>query len=119
LANYSGGRIGSVQQSGDGVRFFTPDQLKLFSTPAAGQSGGLSKDFFRGPFNWNMDTSLVKQIPVHEGQMLMMRLEAYNMVNTVIFANPAADINIPQTFGRISGTLNSPRILQVALRYEF
>jgi hypothetical protein len=81
--------------------------------------GHAGQNFFQGPFNWNMDTSLVKRIRVRERQSVMVRLEAYNLFNTTIFAAPATNIFTPQTFGRISGTINSPRNLQAALRYDF
>ncbi len=118
-ANYSGPRIGQLEVRGDGPRFFTPEQMSLFSIPAAGQLGTGSSNMFRNPAFWNIDTSLVKRIPVREGQSVILRLETYNTFNHVNFGGVNTNLLNPQTFGKLTGTNTAPRNVQIALRYEF
>ncbi|MEO8370094.1 MAG: hypothetical protein ABI806_12915 [Candidatus Solibacter sp.] len=46
-------------------------------------------------------------------------VEGYNIFNNVNFGNPTVSLTTPQTFGKLTGMVGSPRILQVALRYDF
>ena len=73
-----------------------------------------------------MDLGLEKRTPITEHVGLSFRAEAFNFLNHPIFANPAANISSPSTFGRITSVLNSgatgigtPRRLQFMLRLEF
>jgi hypothetical protein len=54
------------------------------------------------------------------GQRLMLRIEAYNVFNSVQFGFPSSDIT-SSTFGRIVSTADqySARQMQVALRYTY
>jgi hypothetical protein len=89
----------------------------------------------RGFHYWNDDMSLSKIFKVSEGKQLSFRVEAYNLTNSVSFANP--ELSIYQatgktsaggpaafgssTFGEVTKTLAtaSPRVLQMALRFTF
>ncbi|MBL8214956.1 MAG: TonB-dependent receptor [Bryobacterales bacterium] len=119
MANYSGGRIGAVQKRGDGVWYLTAGQMQLFTIPEPGRMGTMGKGMLQTPFTWNTDVSVVKRIPITEFQSLMVRMEAYNVTNSVVFSGPNTNLLNPGGFGRISGTVNTPRTLQVALRYSF
>jgi hypothetical protein len=127
LADYSGTdrSIGQVERFGGGVRFFTPDQLALFSVPAAGSTGNSGRNTFRGPGFFNTDMSLVKRFRVKENMSVVFRAEAYDLLNTVNFSPPSVNLQTPQTFGQISSTptgasnQSGARILQGALRFEF
>ena len=85
--NYPGGRIGEVQVTGNGPRYFTPEQSRLFQIPAPSELGSISRNMFHRPMLWNMDASLVKRVPITEGQSVVLRLEAYNPLNAVVFGN--------------------------------
>jgi outer membrane receptor protein involved in Fe transport len=128
LADYSGTNrsIGSVQRFGGGVRFFTPEQIAMFSVPAPGSTGNSGRNNFRGPGFFNTDLSLVKRFRVFgERTFLTFRAEAYNLFNTVNFNPPSVNLQTPQTFGIISSTptgasnQSGARILQGALRLDF
>jgi hypothetical protein len=119
-ADYSGDRhIGSVQRTGSGVIYFTPDHLSKFGLPAAGSIGTSGRNAFRGPRFFNKDISMVKRFRIMEGHSVSFRAEMYNMFNNVNFAAPAVNLQTPQTFGRISATTGSARVMQMALRYDF
>jgi hypothetical protein len=127
LADYGGTdrSIGGVERFGGGVRFFTPEQAALFSVPAPGSTGSSGRNAFRGPGFFSTDLSLVKRFRVTETKSVVLRAEAYNLLNTVNFNPPSVNLQTPQTFGIISSTptgasnQSGARILQGALRFDF
>ena len=127
LADYAGTdrNIGKIERFGGGVRFFTPEQLALFSVPAPGSTGNSGRNTFRGPGFFNTDLSLVKRFRITEKSAVTFRTEAYNLFNTVNFSAPTLNLQTPQTFGIISSTptgasnQSGARILQLALRVDF
>ena len=119
-ADYNGSSgLGEVQRVGNGVIFFTPEQLRNFAVPAAGEIGTSGRNAFRGPRFFNMDTSLIKRFRIHEKQTITFRAEGYNLFNNVNFGTPGINLQTPQTFGRISGLSGSQRVVMLALRYDF
>jgi hypothetical protein len=120
-ANYSGDRnIGEVQRQGNGVIWFTPEQVAAFGFPGAGQIGTSGRNGFRGPRYFNLDTSIVKRFPMpFERHFVQFRAEMYNTFNNTNFGNPGTSIVTPASFGRISSTVGNARIMQMALRYDF
>jgi len=62
----------------------------------------------------------VKRFVLKEKKALTFRGEAYNLFNNVDFANPGVTLSGSKVaFGRISGVVNNPRIMQLALRFDF
>ena len=128
-ANYAGTdrSIGVVERQGSGVFFFSPNQIALFSAPAAGQVGNSGRNQFNNPFFTELDSSLVKRFKITERHAVTFRAEAYNIFNHPNFGLAAANLNInnPASFGKFSSTLgtqvggSSARSLQLALRYDF
>ena len=118
--NYTGSRnIGSVMRRGDGVYFIDPTLISNFAFPAAGDYGNAGRNTFRGPRFFNVDASLVKSFAITEKKRVIFRAEAYNLLNNVDFGNPSLAIATPSTFGKISGVVNNPRLLQGALRFNW
>ena len=78
-----------------------------------------------GIHNW--DLSLMKQFKVHEGMTLQLRAEAFNFTNTPRFGFPGVgwtpgipgDPTTGSTFGQVTAQANSPRRMQLGLRFEF
>ena len=93
------------------------------------------RNSLRGFHYWNDDMALSKIFKVSEGKQVSFRVEAYNLTNTVTFANPMLTIYQASgatsaggpaafgsaTFGETTKTLStaSPRVLQMALRFTF
>jgi hypothetical protein len=91
FADYSGDRnIGRVERRGDGVYFFTAEDIRRFSFPAAGEIGTAGRNTFRGPRFFNIDLSLGKRFRIKERQDLSFRAEAYNLSIIRILAIPVA-----------------------------
>lgn len=119
-ANYTGSRnIGSIDRRGGGVFFLTSEEAGRFSFPVAGELGSSGRNAFRGPRYFNIDMSLVKRFRISETHVVTFRAEGYNTLNNVNFANPSVSLTALANFGRISATTGSPRIYQMALRYDF
>jgi hypothetical protein len=122
--NYTGTRgIGSVQRqvaNYDGVYFFDPNTyFNNFAYPGMADYGNAGRNTFLGPPFFNVDASLVKSSAITEHKRLVFRAEAYNLLNNVNFANPSFSLVNPQSFGKISGVVSNPRLLQGALRFEW
>jgi hypothetical protein len=65
--------------------------------------------------NWDM--ALLKDTRITEGKTLELRFEAFNAFNHVQFSNPSGNID-SGNFGRITSA-RDPRILQVAMKFQF
>ena len=105
----------------------TPDNPafpgQVFFRNAAGQTGNLPRNFLDGPWYFNWDAGLIKNIRFGERYNLQFRAEAFNVLNNVNFfvGEGSGIFNIGSTnFGKIlPGSEYSPRIMQFAFRFEF
>jgi Carboxypeptidase regulatory-like domain len=81
--------------------------------------GDLGRNVFRGPFQQNWDASFAKTWMVREGQGLRFSADMFNMWNHPVFDKPSiTDIQAP-SFGQITNTVGTPRLMQLSLRYAF
>ena len=123
-ANYSGPTdIGSVQRTGAGVSFLTPDQVASFTFPGAGEIGTSGRNTFSGPRFFNIDASLVKRFKITETHQVAFRAEAYNLINNPNFGGLQTNLNQMSSFGKLTSTIGAQstnaRVMQMTLRYEF
>ena len=82
-------------------------------------SGNSGRNTFHGPRYFNTDLSLVKKFKIWETHAVTFRAEGYNLFNNANFGNPSVSLTAPATFGKVSAIVGSPRIFQLALRYDF
>ena len=61
---------------------------------------------------------MLKRTRITENVNVEFRAEIFNAFNTVNFDNPVTDIN-SVNFGRITGIVGKPRLMQFALRLNF
>jgi hypothetical protein len=73
----------------------------------------------RGPGQKDVDMSIERAIAISERHSIHMRGEFFNATNTPNFANPLNIVNFGPAFGKILSKSNNPRIIQVALKYQF
>lgn len=96
---------------------------QVFFNVAPGRTGGVNRAIINGPKLFTMDAGLLKNIRLSEGTRLILRAEAFNVLNHANFRLPLTiDIN-SSTFGQLFPTDLSPnyeaRRLQFAIRFEF
>ena len=92
-----------------------------FVPNAIGTFGALGIDSLRGPGFYNLDLALGKKftMPFSDRHTVQFRAEFFNMLNQPSFANPNANLAARGTFGRITSTASTPRVIEFALRYAF
>jgi hypothetical protein len=72
-----------------------------------------------------IDVALQKRTPLVEGKELVLRIEAFNLPNSVQPGNPGTTLTSPASFGVITQGLNrtigtgTSRQLQLAMRVNF
>jgi hypothetical protein len=108
------------------IQFFASQSAanSAFSYPFGGGTG--TRNAVRGPNYSNVDMGLFKNfvLPWSEHQHLQFRADAFNVFNNVSFKSPSNSqspgnsLNSPN-FGILTEQENNPRVLQVALRFEF
>ncbi len=95
--------------------------LAAFDFTLPGESG--QRNLLRGDGSFNIDLGVYKRfrMPYKESHSLQFRWETFNLTNTVRFDVNSLTLDLGNTgsFGKYSDTLNSPRQVQFALRYEF
>jgi hypothetical protein len=92
-----------------------------YGTGGATGFGNLGAGIVRGPDQANWDMSLSKKFGVpwpNEAANLMFRADFFNVFNHTQFANPNTTYG-SSTFGEIQSTSVNPRIIQLALRFNF
>src|SRR5262249_15950807 len=100
---------------------------RAFAVATAGAFGNVGRSTFRGRGRFNVDTSLVKRIPIREGVTLQFRAEAFNVLNHVNFAFPnqivfqgnSSNYSYSESAGEITNTATTSRQLQFALKLLF
>ncbi len=86
---------------------------------AATGFGNCGRGTVRGPSELNLDAAIQRSFPVFRESSLLFRAEFFNATNTPKFGFPGVDVSTPSTFGVITSSVASPRIIQFALKYSF
>jgi len=124
----NGAKVGTV------TCWFNPG---AFALPPAGQFGTAGRNILRGPGFAQFDLALQKSVPLTEGLKIMLRADAFNLLNHPNFAVPS-NTQSPLTLGgngdavfkdpaghfannvgRIFSTVDSARQIQLAVRFLF
>ena len=84
-----------------------------------------------------MDFSIIRRLKISESKNIELRAEFFNLFNHVNFANPIGNFNaVPSLsidrntgriinpadlgeFGRINSTSNNPRLIQLAVKFNY
>ena len=72
-----------------------------------------------GPGQKIIDMSVLKDFRFGDNHYVQFRAEAFNMPNTPSFGTPAANISVPASVGRITGTTVSARAIQFGLKLVY
>jgi carboxypeptidase family protein len=79
--------------------------------------GNVSFDAVQGPGSVNLDSSIIKHIPIYKEQHLDFRFEMFNVFNHANLSNPNTTVGNPN-FGLIT-TRSDSRKIQFGLKYSF
>jgi hypothetical protein len=82
-----------------------------------GTLGNLGLRWVEGPKTLNLDMNLVKRVKITESKEFEMRMDAINILNHPLFANPTLNID-SNTFGRIT-TATGARTFVLNARVNF
>lgn len=81
---------------------------------AARNFSGLRRDNYK-----NANLSITRNFKIRERLKGQFRAEFINAFNTVVFGTPGRDVSTPSTFGIITTQGNSPRTVQMVLRFTY
>lgn len=92
----------------------------------AGSTGNLARNALNGMPYFNWDAGLAKNIRIGETQRFQIRVEAFNVLNKQVpffgtssaYTSARLDVN-SNSFGRVTTSYNTPRIIQFGVRYDF
>jgi hypothetical protein len=76
------------------------------------------RNYLRGPNQRRLDLSLFKDVKMTGPTRLQLRIEAYNVLNAVNYANPNGALG-NAAFGTIASTVGTPRQMQLAVKLLF
>lgn len=97
------------------TRWFNP---AAFAVPAPFTYGNSARNLLFGPGDIVFDLSVQKATKVTESVTVQFRADFFNLPNHPNLTNPAANISVPATVGRIFGALD-PRQIQFGLKVLF
>jgi hypothetical protein len=109
--------------SSDERSWVNPRELQWFNMTAfaqnpAGVWGDVPRGYLRGPGFWNVDLALSRNLAVSDGKRIELRVEAFNLFDTVNWGNPNVTL-ASATQGRVTSTAGDARIMQFAVKYNF
>jgi hypothetical protein len=78
-----------------------------FSIPVVGTAGNLGAYIVYGPGFWQWDQQLSREFAIREGQKLEVRVESFNVTNSLRIGNPQVSVGSP-TFGLITNDMTPP-----------
>jgi hypothetical protein len=104
---------------GPGLLYFDPT---VYSLPAAGVQGNMKRHSGpEGPGFWQLDGALFKRFQISASKYAEFRVDAYNVTNSVRWANPNTGFSTAtgNNFGQITATTGSQRQIRFGGRFAF
>jgi hypothetical protein len=89
-----------------------------FTTPAPFTFGTATRNSVWGPGLSKADLALDRELPLVAAARLHVRVEAFNLFNTVNYGTPNRFLNTPQ-FGTITAAATPARQIQFVVRATF
>lgn len=104
----------TAEQAKGGKTWF---DVSAFAHNGVGEIGTLGRNVVIGPPYRNVDLALSKSFRIREEHSVTVRLETFNLFDTVNLNNPTGQLS-SGNFGRITNA-GPPRIFQIGIRYAF
>jgi hypothetical protein len=96
----------------------TPYAGEIFFNPAAGTLGTLQRRMFDGPWTFDLDLNLLKEIKFSDRHSVELRMMAINALNHATFWAGDQNINAPP-FGMMSSSFFASRVCEFGLTYKY
>ena len=93
--------------------------INAFSRVPRGTWGNCPVGVARAPGYNNVDAVVAKQFKAGAERYFEFRAEAFNVFNHPSFSPPGRDINSPNAFGVITGTVSTARTAELVLKFYF
>ena len=93
--------------------------IGAFARAATGTWGDCGIGILSAPGFTNMDLTLAKRFNAGGSRYVEFRAEAFNVMNHPNWSPPGRNIADATTFGIITGTVNAPRVIQLAVKFFF
>jgi hypothetical protein len=93
--------------------------ITAFQAAALGTFGNCGIGIARAPGYKNIDLVLSKRVEAGGSRYLEFRVETFNLTNTPSFGPPGRDISNLTTFGIITTTVSSPRVVELVAKFYF
>ncbi len=93
--------------------------INAFQAAPLGTFGNCPVGVARAPGYTNLDLMFSKRIEIQGPRYGEFRVEAFNVLNHPSFGPPARDISVPNSFGTVTNTISSPRVIELVLKFYF
>jgi Carboxypeptidase regulatory-like domain/TonB dependent receptor-like, beta-barrel len=93
--------------------------INAFQAAPLGTFGNCPVGVARAPGYTNLDLMFSKRIDMRSSRYAEFRVEAFNALNHPSFGPPARNIAVPNSFGTITNTISSPRVIELVLKFYF
>lgn len=111
--------LGEVVIESGTTFFFDAAKRAMFSQPAPGEFSNTGRNYFIAPPEFRFDTSLSKKFRFTEKMNFELRVDAKNVLNSVVYGFGTAVAN-SSTFGRIrTDILSNGRRIQFSGKFNF
>jgi hypothetical protein len=90
-----------------------------FAAAPLGTFGNCPVGVARGPGYWNIDAVLSKRFDLGGPRYGEFRVEAFNLFNHPSFGAPGRSFDVPASFGVITNTVSSPRVVELGVKFYF
>src|SRR5581483_5288720 len=90
-----------------------------FTAPAIGTLGTFGRNVLQAQNYWNFDTSVTRQFPIHDTMVFDIEAQAFNALNHPVMSTPGGTVTSPSSFGVITSTASTQRILQLSGKFVF
>lgn len=119
-ANQVSATVNKLGNIGSGQYFYDPSAFAAVT--GRGVFGNTGRNLLRGPGLFNADVSMFRNFQILERLQLQFKAEAFNVTNTPKFANPNANVSVPNTFMQVTSTrtdILTERQFRFGLRLSF
>ena len=90
-----------------------------FQTPVVGTLGTAGRNTLQDQNFWNVDAGIFRIFPVTERIHVKGDLEAFNALNHPVLGTPGTTSTTTSTFGVITSTASTARVIQLSVKVEF